>query len=98
MPAVVVLFDEEAIMQLTVDLPEDVLQHLAPDPRRCVFEAVVVDAYRRERISTGRLGELLGLDRWQAEEFLDLRGARLPYTPEMLQEDRRAVEERNRPR
>ena len=85
-------------MQVTVDLPQDVLEHLEPDPKRRVLEAVVLDAYRREQISAGRLGELLGLDRWKAEEFLDLRGARLPCTPEMLEEDRRALERRGPPR
>ena len=85
-------------MQLTIEIPDDVLRHLAPDPNRRVFEAVVIDAYHREQISGARLGELLGLDRWQAEELLDLRGARLPYTSEMLEQDRRAIEARNRAR
>lgn len=85
-------------MQLTVDLPQDVLEHLVPDPGRRVLEAVVLDAYRREQISAGRVGELLGLDRWKAEEFLDLRGARLAYTQEMLEEDRRSLERSGRAR
>jgi predicted HTH domain antitoxin len=79
------------MMQVTVQLPDEVAQRLGPEaqmPRR-ILEAVVLQRYLAEEISLGRLAELLGLSRWEAEAFLDKHNARLPYTAEMLEEDRR---------
>jgi predicted HTH domain antitoxin len=61
-------------------------------PRR-VLEALILQRYMTEEISLGRLAELLGLNRWEAEAFLDRHNARLPYTMEMLEEDRRNLAE-----
>ena len=54
-----------------------------------VLEALTLQRYLAEEISLGRLAELLGLNRPEAEAFLDRNNARLPYTREMLEEDRR---------
>ena len=78
-------------MQLIVQLPDEIAQQLGPEaqmPRR-ILEAVVLQRYLAEEISLGRLAELLGLSCWEAEAFLDKHNARLPYTLEMLEEDRR---------
>lgn len=78
-------------MQITVELPPEIASQLGPNASRRVFETVLLDAYRQEYISAGRLGELLGIDRWEAEQFIDKNRARLPYTVEMLEEDRRNI-------
>ena len=57
-----------------------------------LLEAVVLQRYLAEEISLGRLAELLGLNRWEAEEFLDKHHARLPCTAEMLEQDRRNLD------
>ena len=57
-------------------------------PRR-VLEAVVLQRYLAQEISLGRLAELLELSRQETEKFLDRNNARLPYTQQMLEEDRR---------
>jgi predicted HTH domain antitoxin len=78
-------------MQVTVKLPDEIAEALgeaAEAPRR-VLEALVLQRYLAEEISLGRLAELLELSRTAAEEFLDRNNARLPYTREMLEEDRR---------
>ena len=78
-------------MQVTVKLPDEIVQTLGREsemPRR-VLEAVVLQRYLSEEISLGRLAELLSLSRGDAEAFLDHNNARLPYTQEMLAEDRR---------
>jgi predicted HTH domain antitoxin len=78
-------------MQVTVKLPDEIAEGLGRDaevPRR-VLEALVLQQYLTEEISLGRLAELLGLNRMGAEDFLDRNNARLPYTREMLEEDRR---------
>jgi len=82
-------------MQVTVKLPDEIMEGLGSDaeiPRR-VLEALILQRYMTEEISLGRLAELLGLNRWEAEAFLDRHNARLPYTMEMLEEDRRNLAE-----
>ena len=78
-------------MQVTITLPDEFALKLgegADMPRR-ILEAVVLQRYLTGEISLGRVAELLGLSRWEAEAFLDRHNARLPYTPQMLEEDRR---------
>ena len=78
-------------MQVTVELPDEIAQQLGSNaemPRR-ILEAVALQRYLAEEISLSRLGEVLGLDRWEAEAFLDKHNARLPYTQAMLEADRR---------
>ena len=78
-------------MQVTVKLPDEIAEGLgqgAEVPRR-VLEAIVLQRYLSQEISLGRLAELLSVSRAEAEEFLDRNNARLPYTREMLLEDRR---------
>lgn len=78
-------------MQVTLKLPDEVAAGLGGDaeiPRK-VLEAIVLQQYLREEISLGRLAEILSLQRQDAEAFLDRNNARLPYTIEMLEEDRR---------
>ncbi len=78
-------------MEVTLQLPDELAHQLGPEaelPRR-ILEAVVLQRCLAEEISVGRVAELLNLDRWEAENFLDKHNARLPYTLEMLEEDRR---------
>jgi predicted HTH domain antitoxin len=82
-------------MQVTLKLPDEIMEGLGRDaeiPRR-VLEALILQRYMAEEISLGRLAELLGFNRWEAEDFLDRHNARLPYTREMLEEDRRNLAE-----
>lgn len=82
-------------MQVTFKLPDEIAEGLGRDeeiPRR-VLEALILQRYMSEEISLGRLAELLGLSRTEAESFLDRNNARLPYTREMLEEDRRNLAE-----
>ena len=82
-------------MQVTVKLPDEIAQGLGRDSEvsRRVVEAVVLQRYLAEEISFGRLTELLNLSRPEAEIFLDRNNARLPYTRQMLEEDRRNLAE-----
>jgi predicted HTH domain antitoxin len=82
-------------MQVTVKVPDEIAEGLgrgAEVPRR-VLEALVLQRYLTQEISLGRLAELLGLSRIEAEEFLDRNNARMPYTRDMLLEDRRNLAE-----
>ena len=82
-------------MQVTVKVPDEIAEGLgrgAEVPRR-VLEALVLQRYLTQEISLGRLAELLGLSRVEAEGFLEHNNARLPYTRDMLLEDRRNLAE-----
>ena len=82
-------------MQVTVKLPDEITEGMGRDteiPRR-VLEDVVLQSYLTQEISLGRLAELLGLSRQETETFLDRNNARLPYTQQMLEEDRRNLAE-----
>jgi predicted HTH domain antitoxin len=78
-------------MELTVKLPDEIAEGLGrqADANRRVLEALVLARYLSEEISLGRLAELLVASRVEAEAFLDRHNARLPYTRQMLEEDRR---------
>jgi predicted HTH domain antitoxin len=80
---------------VTVKLPDEITEGLGGEAEisRRVVEAVVLQRYLTQEISLTRLAELLEFDRWQAEAFLDRNNARLPYTQEMLEEDRRNLAE-----
>jgi predicted HTH domain antitoxin len=87
-------------MEVTVKLSDEFAAGLGGDaeiPRR-VLEALVLQSYLAQEISLGRLAELLTLQRGEAEAFLDRNNARLPYTLEMLEEDRRNLAAVFRPR
>ena len=82
-------------MQVILKLPDEIAEGLGGDaemPRR-VLEALVFQRYLSQEISLGRVAELLGLSRRAAEDFLDRNNARLPYTREMLEQDRRNLAE-----
>ena len=55
---------------------------------RALLETFVVDAHRHDQLSRYEVGQLLGLDRWQTEEFLASRGAIRPYDLADLEVDR----------
>ena len=59
-------------MQVTVQIPDE-LSRLIPAGKslsRELLEAFAADAYRNGKLTRHQVGQLLGLDRWQAEEFL----------------------------
>ena len=82
-------------MRVTLKLPDEIAGGFGSEgelPRR-VLEALVLQRYLSLEISLGRLAELLGLNSTEAEAFLDRNNSRLPYTREMLEEDRRNLAE-----
>ena len=80
-------------MQVVVQLPDEIAKEIGTDAeiQRRVLEAVALEGYRGGRLTSGQVAELLGLSRWQAEEFLDAHGVKQAYTLEMLEEDRRTL-------
>jgi hypothetical protein len=52
------------------------------------LRSLVAEAYRREQIGRHEVGQILGLDRWQAEKFLEDHDAQRPYSIADLSFDR----------
>jgi hypothetical protein len=83
-------------MLVTVQIPDE-LSRLIPAGEslsRQLLEAFAADAYRNEKLSRHQVGQLLGLDRWQAEEFLAHHNAQRPFTFEDMELERRSGEVR----
>jgi hypothetical protein len=59
---------------IEISVPEDLVKAIGASrsdlPRRA-FEAMVSEAYRVGQISHAQVGEMLGLDRWQTDAFLN---------------------------
>ena len=81
-------------MRITLELPEDIAAHLASKGEnlpRAALEALAVEAYRAQKLSTAQLRRLLGFNtKVQVHAFLKERGVYLNYTQDDLEHDRRA--------
>jgi predicted HTH domain antitoxin len=55
-------------MQITVELPDDIARH--PDPGREALEALAVEGYRSGALTHHQAGQLLGMSRFQFDDFL----------------------------
>jgi hypothetical protein len=81
-------------MQITIQVPDE-LAALVPTGKslsRELLEAFVADAHRHDKLSRYQVGQLLGLDRWQTEDFLAARDALHPYDLKDLAIDRSTLE------
>ncbi|MBL8140059.1 MAG: UPF0175 family protein [Acidobacteria bacterium] len=71
-------------MRITVDLPDGIVRHLAAqgrDPARAAIEALAIDAYRTNRLSTLELRTLLDIpSTYELDAFLETHGVALDYT------------------
>jgi len=81
---------EEFCVQVTIDIPEAIarqIEQLGGSAERELLEAFVLEEYRRERLSRGRVSELLGLDFWETEQFLKEHDAYLHINVQDLERD-----------
>jgi predicted HTH domain antitoxin len=77
-------------MQITIDLPDELVQHFNRDHlSREILEALVVQAYQAEKITSAEVGRILGLpSRWAVDAFLKQHHAALHYDEADLERDR----------
>jgi len=84
-------------MQVTLELPEALSEFLAAsgqDLSRAALEAIAMEAYRENKLSTGQLRQLLGYHtRMQVHALLKERGVYLHYDMADLEHDRQAGDE-----
>jgi predicted HTH domain antitoxin len=82
-------------MQVTLKLPDQVARQWGETPDavgRHVMEDAAIEGYRAGRLSHRQVGEMLGLDYWQAEAFLKGRGVPLNYAAADLEADKATLE------
>jgi predicted HTH domain antitoxin len=82
-------------MRITIDLPDELLEHYNHNnlPRE-ILEALVVRAYRTEKIASAEVGRILGLSsRWAVDAFLKEHDADLHYDEVDLESDRRTLQQ-----
>ena len=77
-------------MQVTLNLPDELLQHFNLDHlAREIVEALVVQAYQLEKITSAEVGRILDLpSRWAIDTFLKEHNADLHYDEADLESDR----------
>lgn len=77
----------------SIPVPRVIVELLGDDPERETLEALLLHLIREERISVGRAGEILGLDKRSAIEWYTAHGHRYPdLTKEDLEDDFRFAE------
>jgi predicted HTH domain antitoxin len=77
-------------MQITVQLPDDLIQH--PNSGREALEALAVEGYRAGTLSHFQASRLLGLSRFEFDGFLKERHIYdHAYDMEDLEEDRETL-------
>jgi predicted HTH domain antitoxin len=77
-------------MQITVELPDEMAQHMIPaglDPVRTALEDMAVEAYRAHRLTEHQLATLLNMERYELDGFLKLREVWLEPTIDDLQQE-----------
>ena len=80
-------------MQLTLNIPDQLVamlrQAFGDDLNRAVLENFVVEGYRTGKLSRFQVQTILGFEnRWDTENWLGDRGAKVSYTLEDLRADR----------
>jgi predicted HTH domain antitoxin len=59
-------------MQITVELPDDIARR--PDPGREALEQLAIEGYRSGALTHHQAGQLLGMSRFEFDDFLISRG------------------------
>ncbi len=82
-------------MTLTINIPDEVARSLSLDNtsgERAVLESLAVEGYRQRRMSRREVGELLGLNYYETETFLQDHDLDLGLTVEDVEQDRRNLD------
>lgn len=82
------------VVNITLELPEDIFQHLAANWRdlsRAALEGLALEAYRARKLTSEQMRRLLGFEtRFELDGFLKQHQVWLEYTAEDLDRDREA--------
>lgn len=81
--------------EITVIFPDRLARALGETPEsraQRLLENAAVEEYRAGHLSHRELGEILGLDYWQAEEFLKGRNVPISYSRAEFEADQKALD------
>ncbi len=80
-------------MQITIDLPDELVQHFNSSRlAHEILEALVVQAYQTKKITSAEVGRIWGLpSRWSVDAFLKQHNADLHYDEFDLESDREII-------
>ena len=73
-------------MKIEIDIPDAIAEQLEFDAQ-VGREMIVLELYRREKISGGKAAELLGVSLYAFHGLLDRYGVQLKYDVQELEED-----------
>jgi len=84
-------------MSITFNVPSGaeatLREAMGPDLGAAAFDALLIEGYRRGKLSTGDIAEALGFEtRLQVEAWLGAHGVTLNYSVSDLEDDRRTLE------
>ena len=83
-------------MQITVDIPDELVSPLLPagqNPARAALEAIAIEAYRQHRLTGYQLRQLLGIrSRYELDGFLKQHQVWLEYSMEDFEREREVGE------
>lgn len=88
-------------MTIKIDIPDDIAANLAAggrEPSRTALEGLAVEGYRRGDLTQLQVGQLLGLSRIQAEDFLAQHVDLYDYDPSELRCEMDALAKLDHPR
>ena len=82
-------------VKIEIDIPDAIAEQLGFDAQ-VGREMIVLDLYRREKISGGKAAELLGVSQHDFRGLLDRYGVELKYGVQELKEDIQSLKELGR--
>jgi len=84
------------MVEVTFKLPDSLANAFGKTPEargRRLMEDAAIEEYRIGQLSQRQVGEMLGMDYWQTEQFLGSRGISLSYSIGDLQADRTTLDQ-----
>ncbi len=84
------------MVEVTFKLPDSLANTFGETPEargRRLMEDAAVEEYRNGQVSQRQVGEMLGLDYWQTEQFLRIRNISMGYLLGDLEADVSTLEE-----
>jgi predicted HTH domain antitoxin len=82
-------------VKIEIDIPDAIVEQLGFDAQ-VGREIIVLELYRREKISGGKAAELLGVPLYHFRGLLDRHGVELKYDMQELEEDIQSLKELGR--
>ncbi len=80
-------------MTVTLEIPEELAQHLGPEAARMSREALGLEAHRQGLWTEAELSRFLGLSRLALDRFLKDHDVELPYNWDDLERERQVHRE-----